>query len=117
MHVLHHQEVQALLLAQLFHAHHVRVLDARAEQRLVHEEADEHFVAGEVRMDDLDGDVLREPSRPNSTAEIQRTHAARFELCEDLVVAKPVAYAQHSEDGSYAARTPTCEVCSCVTIA
>ena len=96
---LHDQEVRALVLAQLFDVHHVGVLDARGEQRLVQEHLAELLVVGELGMHDLDGDVAREAGRARAPRQEQRRHAALAQLGDSLVVSDSLPGAPHDLPG------------------
>ena len=56
MHVFHHEVVAAVGLPELLDAHHVRVVDARGELRLVDEHPAKPLVLREVIVNDLDRD-------------------------------------------------------------
>jgi hypothetical protein len=56
------------------------VLDARGEAGLVEEHRHELGILGELRVQPLDGDGLREAHRPEQTAEVHGGHAPGGDL-------------------------------------
>ena len=74
------------MLAQLLDVHHVRMLNARREQRLVEEHLPELLVAGQLRVHQLDGYRSREARCADAAGKKQRGHAARAQVRNQLVV-------------------------------
>ncbi len=91
VHVLHREEVGAVIFAQLLHVHDVGVLDAGAQERLVDEHPDERGVGRQMRVHHLHRDVPREARGAAAAREEERRHPARLETGDDLVVADAAA--------------------------
>jgi hypothetical protein len=85
---LHHHEQLAAGLAELVDLDDVRVVDHRADARLVDEHRDERLLPREVRQDPLD----HHRAARGLAAEVQLAHAARREEPEHAVVPDALRY-------------------------
>ena len=76
VHVLHREEVLAVLEADVVDGGDVRVIERRDEARLVEQHPDEALVRGLVPEDALQRDELRESADPVDAREEQLRHPA-----------------------------------------
>ncbi len=90
LHVLHHDEVHAVVRARIEHRDDVRMPDARRGLRLATEPHHEAVVVGELRRQDLHG---HGPAEHRVGAEEDLGHAAAAELTLDPV-SPPEGYRQ-----------------------
>ena len=86
-HVLHGDEVRALVLPELEHLHDVAVVHPRRETRLAEEQLDELLVLGEVVEDLLDDEDLLEAGRPLLASEEYLPHSAGGQLLQEKIFA------------------------------
>ncbi len=89
MHVLHGQVVEAVLLAELVDAHHVRVPDPNRDQRLVDEPPHRLPVGGEVRVDHFDRNGF---VRAGAGGEIEGRHPALRDAGDQLELPDSAAH-------------------------
>lgn len=85
VHVLHHQHELAVLRGDVEHGHHVGVMDAPREARLVDEHGDELGILGVLPVEPLHGHHAREPRSAADPAEMHGGHPADGDLFEDDV--------------------------------
>ena len=83
-HHLHHDEADAVLLADIVDGGDVRVVEPRREARLLLEPRPPLGVGGDFGRQHLDRNVAVEPGVGGL---VDRTHAALADLGDDLVVA------------------------------
>ncbi len=86
--VFHRDPIGVVVLPEVEHLRHVRVVDPRRDTRLVEEHVDELVVLDEVRVDALDRDPLLEPARPIHPGEMDARHAADADLFDDAISTK-----------------------------
>ena len=81
---LHHHEVGVVGRAPVVHADDVRVIEDRGGPSLATEPIDESAIPGQVRMEDLDGDLAPQDGvvRPKDL-----THPAGGDAGDDLIAA------------------------------
>ena len=84
----------------------MRVVDARGEARLVEEHLDELFLAGEVRVQALDGDEALEAADAAEPGEEHRRHAAGRDLADQLVAVEPPLRVGRVEQSDLRHRAP-----------
>lgn len=84
--VLHREVVGAVGLPEVEHRADVGVIELRREARFVEEHFDEAPVLGDVRMNDLDRDPLREPGFGLELREVDGGHPPRCDA-----IAQPIA--------------------------
>jgi len=84
--VLHRDEVAITVLPDLRRLHHVRVVQARREPRLVEEHGEKVRVLGELTARLLEHDELVEPRRSLHHREVDVRHAAAADLGDQPVL-------------------------------
>jgi hypothetical protein len=85
MHVLHRNEVGAVVLAQLEDLDDVGVLEDRCQPRLVEEHLDEGRIRRELRQDSLHHHVLAEARHPLASSQEDFSHSAPGQGAENPV--------------------------------
>jgi hypothetical protein len=88
VHVLHREEVLAVLLADVVDVDDVVVVQRRGEARLVEEHLHEHRIARALVADLLDHDVALEAFDPLDAREDHLRHSAGGEVAHELVLAQ-----------------------------
>ena len=88
VHVLHREEVLAVLLADVVDVDDVVVVQRRREPRLVEEHLHEPRVARAVVADLLDDHVALEPLDPSHPRQDHLCHSTRREVANELVLAQ-----------------------------
>ncbi len=83
---LHHQEIGAILVADVVQRADVRMIQRRDSACFAIEPFTELRIAGELRRQDFDGDVA---SQPRIARAIDFAHPARSKRGHDLVRAEP----------------------------
>jgi hypothetical protein len=83
--VLHHQGRRGVVVAQLDHGHHVRVVQLRREPRLALEHPAKLRLARQVGADGLHRDEALEPVAAAQARDEHRAHPASRQLDERLV--------------------------------
>jgi len=97
VHVLHRQEVLAVVLAEVEHLRQVGMRQPGRQARLVEEHPRECGVLRQVREDSLERDDLREPRRTALLGDVQLRHPADRQSAQQDV---PVEHRARSQTGS-----------------
>ena len=84
-HVLHDQEVRAVVLAEVEHLHDVLVIEPHADERLAQQVADAVGVVADLLAQDLDRDQLLEPRCPARAGEIDLAHPTEPEQPQEVI--------------------------------
>ncbi len=90
VHVLHRDEVRALVLTQLEDLHEVRVREQGRHPRLVQEHLDRCVILGEEGQDPLHHHDLGEPSRASRHGKEDFAHSSGAQQVHQLVAPDPI---------------------------
>ena len=88
--VLHDHEQLARVTSQLVHMHHVAVLNARHDARLVEKHVDETARPRQMRQDAFEHNRSLEAARTHQTAQQDFGHATGGEVPHDLIATYPL---------------------------
>src|SRR5690606_16888683 len=85
LHILHHQEEELVLDADVDRRHHVRVADARGQASLVQEHRHQFRLVEQMGVGDLDGQQTLEVAHSAYTTHVHGTHPSRSQSVQYVV--------------------------------